>query len=344
MKIVVPIIVITWILSIISALAITSSGIVGLEAKTGDTGPTGPQGPKGDTGPTGPQGPKGDTGATGATGATGQTGATGAKGDTGAPGTNGVNGVNGVNGAAWLSGTGVPASSLGANGDFYLENTNHDIYNKVSGVWTVVANIAAGANGATWLSASGVPASSLGNNGDYYLNTANNDVYKKASGAWTIVTNIKGATGQPGPAGPTLIKFSTQSYQDLSTSYSKICTVTLTAPANGFVHVIATAYYYGNGNNTIVYMGINNAVSGNSPNSTTTITAGIQNSYPYGGSNYARLNYTNIQQYGSISSQWIADVKEGVTYTFYVSAYKDSYGTATTTLYNTYLVAEFFGG
>jgi len=54
-KIVVPIIVITWILSLISALAIVSTGMMG-------QGPAGPQGPQGEAGPagaTGPQGPPG---------------------------------------------------------------------------------------------------------------------------------------------------------------------------------------------------------------------------------------------------------------------------------------------
>lgn len=83
MKIVVPIIVITWILSVVSALAITSSGLISL-------GVTGPQGPKGDTGATGATGATGPQGPTGATGATGPTGATGATGATGPQGPLGV--------------------------------------------------------------------------------------------------------------------------------------------------------------------------------------------------------------------------------------------------------------
>ena len=48
----------------------------------------------------GPQGPAGATGATGPAGL----------------------------GSAWLQGAGAPSNSLGANGDFYLNSTNGDIY------------------------------------------------------------------------------------------------------------------------------------------------------------------------------------------------------------------------
>jgi hypothetical protein len=141
MKIVVPIIVITWILSLVSALAIASSGLMSL----GAIGPKGDTGDTGATGPAGLQGPKGDTGATGSAGSTGPAGSAGATGAAGPPG------AAGANGATWWNGTVVPASSLGSNGDFYLNLANSDVYNKVSGAWTKVANIK-GAAGATVIS------------------------------------------------------------------------------------------------------------------------------------------------------------------------------------------------
>lgn len=147
----------------------------------------GPQGPKGDPGPTGPQGPEGPTGLTGATGATGVTGPTGPA---------------GADGAAWLSGSGNPASTLGDDGDYYLDFANNDIYKKISGAWVKETNIAAGANGATWLSGLGAPASDLGADGDYYLATDNSEVYKKVSGTWTVIANIKGDKGDIGDQGP----------------------------------------------------------------------------------------------------------------------------------------------
>jgi hypothetical protein len=340
-KIVVPIIVVTWILSLISALAITNSGILGVS-----TGPQGPQGPKGETGATGATGPKGETGATGSqgpAGSAGPTGATGAKGDTGATG------AAGANGNLWFSGNGGPATALGSNGDFYLDNVNHDIYNKTSGIWTKIANIAAGANGATWWNGTGVPAPSLGSAGDFYLNLANSDVYNKVSGSWTIVANIKGATGATGPKGdtgatgatgppgPTLIKYATvYSVSDLSSSYTKVCTLTMTAPANGSVHVIANAYVSGTGNRTITYFGVGNSTTSNSPDFNTETRCGM------GDFITPPLGVTSVTQYWSLSSQGVFAVQQGVAYTFYASAHSYS-TTSSVNLYDVYLVAEFFG-
>lgn len=81
-------------------------------------------------------------------------GAKGDKGDTGNPGTNGTNGTNGsagtngADGAIWRDGAGVPANGLGANGDYYLNTTDGDVYFKAAGAYSVVGNIK-GAVGAT---------------------------------------------------------------------------------------------------------------------------------------------------------------------------------------------------
>ena len=78
----------------------------------------------------GPAGPKGDTGATGAIGATGAQGPTGPKGDTG------TTGPQGLSGRTILSGTNSPDSSLGSDGDFYINTANLTISGpKTSGTW-----------------------------------------------------------------------------------------------------------------------------------------------------------------------------------------------------------------
>jgi hypothetical protein len=126
--------------------------IQGPKGNTGQQGPQGPQGATGATGATGPQGLQGSTGATGPTGpqgvagSPGPTGVTGATGSAGATGATGATGAAGANGATWLNGTGVPSSSLGTNGDFYLNLANGDVYNKISGAWTKVMNINGGIN------------------------------------------------------------------------------------------------------------------------------------------------------------------------------------------------------
>lgn len=89
----------------------------------------------GPTGPTGPAGP-GGTGPAGATGATGAAGAAGAA---------------GADGSVWRDGAGVPANGLGANGDYYLNTSNGDVYLKAAGTYSVVDNLTGptGATGAT---------------------------------------------------------------------------------------------------------------------------------------------------------------------------------------------------
>ena len=78
------------------------------------------------------KGDKGDTGAKGATGAIGPKGDTGAK---------------GADGSKWLNGTVAPTTQ-GVDGDWYLNTSNSDIYQKASGTWSKKGNIK-GATGAT---------------------------------------------------------------------------------------------------------------------------------------------------------------------------------------------------
>ena len=86
----------------------------------------GQPGTQGIQGPVGPQGPSG--------------GATGPAGPPGAPG------------SVWRNGVGVPLNSLGADGDYYLNDTTDDVYLRTTSIYSIVANIkgstgAAGAAG-----------------------------------------------------------------------------------------------------------------------------------------------------------------------------------------------------
>lgn len=47
----------------------------------------------------------------------------------------------------WLQGSGVPSASLGRDGDMYLRTSNNDVYQKISGAWTLIANFS-GSGGA----------------------------------------------------------------------------------------------------------------------------------------------------------------------------------------------------
>lgn len=78
----------------------------------------------------------------------------GSKGDAGTNGTNGTNGTDGVRGSRWTSGAGAPGTISGQlNNDFYLNTSNGDVYQLVSGTWTVVDNI----TGPTGATGQGVP-------------------------------------------------------------------------------------------------------------------------------------------------------------------------------------------
>ena len=145
-------------------------------------------------------------------------GAQGPKGDQGEPGingTNGTNGTDGINGSSVLTGSGVPASSLGTDGDSYIDTDTFDFYSKKSGAWSKVGNIKGstgeqgttgeqgeeGKKGTSLLSGSGVPSSELGNDGDSYIDTTTFDFYSKSNGEWKKYGNFKGADGSKGEEG-----------------------------------------------------------------------------------------------------------------------------------------------
>ena len=168
--------------------------------------PTLLQGPKGETGAAGEPGPRGQTGLTGATGATGPQGL---QGETGATGPSGANGANGTNGATWLNGIGVPNPILGVNGDFYLENTTNDIFNKVSGAWTKISNI----RGTTGTMGAIGPSGAVG------------------------------AMGPQGPPGSTVTNYTNiGTTGNLNYNGNSIGDISLTAPTNGIIHVTVTGY------------------------------------------------------------------------------------------------------
>ena len=205
----------------------------------------GPQGPKGDTGATGATGIQGLTGDTGAAGARGPAGATGATGATGPTGATGATGAAGTNGATWLNGTGIPSSSLGNNGDFYLNLANSDVYNKASSTWAKVGNI----KGAT------------GAQGD------------------------QGATGATGPQGkPGITTVNSSSLSGGSIPYSpakNLGNVTLTAPANGTIQVIITAQLIIRNDSCTMWLNSNGTGYSGSTQTGTYVNGATANEYSY---------------------------------------------------------------
>lgn len=106
----------------------------------------------------------------------------------------------GVVGASWLNGISDPSNVLGDTGDYYVNTTSWDVFEKVAGIWTLIGNIKGGdgtdgvdgENGSKWYNGEGAPGSLIGVEGDYYLNIVNGDVYAKSGGTWAVVANIGG--------------------------------------------------------------------------------------------------------------------------------------------------------
>jgi collagen type VII alpha len=105
-------------------------------------GATGATGAAGATGATGATGPAGATGPSGSTGTTGSIGPIGPSGPSGATGTTGTSGNTIVSGAV------NPASTVGVNGDFYLNTATSTLFGpKAGGAWPAGVQLAAGGGG-----------------------------------------------------------------------------------------------------------------------------------------------------------------------------------------------------
>jgi hypothetical protein len=129
----------------------------------------------------------------------------------GEDGQDGADGLDGENGSQIHAGTGVPDASVGEVGDYYLDQTNKDLYGpKMDSGWGTPINLngedgqdgADGSNGSQIHSGTGAPDASVGVLGDYYLDKSNYDLYgpkvqlnKVNNGGWGSPLNLKGADG-----------------------------------------------------------------------------------------------------------------------------------------------------
>ena len=126
-------------------------------------------------------------------------------------------GPTGAAGQTVRYGIGVPANSLGSDGDFYIATDTHFIYGpRAGGMWPAGTNLtgpsggsggigatgAAGADGKTVRYGTGAPASALGVDGDFYIALDTHVIYgPRAGGAWPAGTSLVGVQGIHGDAG-----------------------------------------------------------------------------------------------------------------------------------------------
>jgi hypothetical protein len=96
-----------------------------------------------------------------------------------------------------LNGANAPATSLGVNGDFYVDTLNNRFYGpKVASSWPTSFVSLVGARGNTILTLSTAPVASNGIDGDYAINSTNNRFYgPKTAGAWPTTYITLGASG-----------------------------------------------------------------------------------------------------------------------------------------------------
>ncbi len=127
--------------------------------------------------------------------------------------------------ASWHDGSSVPAASTGKDGDYYLDNSNGDVYAKSSGAWSVATNITGprglqGAQGDTGPrgpqglpGADGISILWQGSHADApsspalnwaYHNTTNGNSYVYDGGGWNLMVR-----GDRAPHGMVRIKAGT---------------------------------------------------------------------------------------------------------------------------------------
>jgi len=134
-----------------------------------------------------------------------EAGPTGPQGAQGAQGPQGLQGTPGPAGSTVLSGNGIPTSTTGTNGDFYLDLSTSQFYGpKTASGWGTGfsmkgANGATGAagtngtNGNTILSGTVIPSLTDGKVGDYYLNTSNYILFgPKTATSWGVGKSLMG--------------------------------------------------------------------------------------------------------------------------------------------------------
>jgi hypothetical protein len=149
----------------------------------------------------------------------------GIPGPTGDQGASGAAGPAGADGSVIYSGAGTPATSIGQDGDYYLDRNTGNLYGpKTDNGWGAPILLGGGqadttggsgaqgpagpqgpqgAAGSQIYSGNGAPAASLGTNGDYYLDKSNYLLYgpKTVANGWGTPTLLRGAQGAQGPAG-----------------------------------------------------------------------------------------------------------------------------------------------
>ncbi len=138
----------------------------------------------------------------------------------GSPVANLGGGADGADGASFLSGSGVPANSLGHDGDSYVDTASGNVYKRSGGAWSATGDSLEGPQGAkgdtgdkgdagtngvdgsSFLTGTNPPLPTDGKDGDSWVDVTTGIVYHRTGGAWTpIGASLKGPQGIQGVKG-----------------------------------------------------------------------------------------------------------------------------------------------
>jgi hypothetical protein len=104
-------------------------------------------------------------------------------------------------GSTWYEGAGAPASGSGADGDFYLNTANGDVYQKASGAWGAPVGNITGPQGPQGATGPTGPAGPQGNDGPQGPQGATGPQGNDGPQGPTGPQGPQGATGPQGPQG-----------------------------------------------------------------------------------------------------------------------------------------------
>ena len=117
----------------------------------------------------------------------------------------GEKGEKGNDGRTIYGGSGAPVTTLGTEGDFYLDYAGQDMYHREAGGWIVRMNVRGikgddGRDGTIWYFGA-TPAAGFGNVGDFNFNHSSGDVHRRVATGWEPVGNFVGPKGDKGERG-----------------------------------------------------------------------------------------------------------------------------------------------
>jgi hypothetical protein len=152
-------------------------------------------------------------------------------------------------------------------------------------------------------------------------------------------TGPTGATGATGPVGPQGIpgsgflyynnSYTYPSYVQLSNSPKSVCTIKLTAPSNGSIHLVATAFGKSYGNYSSFTFGLGDTLSYDY-----VAAAGPMDTYLSAS--------TNSIIFSSVTVQGVYSVTAGQNYTFYAISHTGGAPVTPSELSSVYMSATFY--